>query len=101
MLRDLGWKRLSERRRDLRLALFYKIVHETVAVPADTIGLIKADQRTRASNQYKFKVVPSSTPELKYSFAVRTVPEWNKLPGRIAESKSLTSFKSELAQYSD
>jgi len=46
MLEDLGWKDLAERRRDLRLALLYNIVHgliardvnETLACETDTFG---------------------------------------------------------------
>ena len=33
MLGDLGWRSLEDRRTDSRLCLFYKIVHDLVAVP--------------------------------------------------------------------
>ena len=49
MLQDLGWQDLASRRRNIRLALFYKIVHHLVAVPTDDL-LIKADSRLRAIN---------------------------------------------------
>ena len=46
MLHDLGWRDLSDRRRDLRLALLYKVVTGHVAVGP---GLVAADNRTRAN----------------------------------------------------
>ena len=39
MLAELGWKRLEDRRKDLGLALLYKIVHGHVAVPVDALNL--------------------------------------------------------------
>jgi len=49
MLHDLGWCDLKDRRRDLRLALLYKIVTGHVAINPDEIGLVAADNRTRAN----------------------------------------------------
>ena len=46
MLHDLGWRDLSDRRRDLRLALLYKVVTGHVAVGPDQIGLVAAENRT-------------------------------------------------------
>ena len=43
MLHDLGWCDLKDRRRDLRLALLYKIVTGHVAINRDQIGLVAAD----------------------------------------------------------
>ena len=39
MLHDLGWCDFKERRRDLRLALLYKIVTGHVAINPDQISL--------------------------------------------------------------
>jgi len=50
MLHDLIWRDLSDRRRDLRLALLYKVVNGHVAVGPDQIGLVAADNRTRANH---------------------------------------------------
>ena len=55
MLHDLGWRDLKDRRRDLRLALLYKIITGHVAINPDQIGLVAADNRTRANHRYKFK----------------------------------------------
>ena len=37
MLQDLEWRNLASRRKVTQLALFYKIVHQLVAVPTDDI----------------------------------------------------------------
>ena len=43
MLHDPGWCDLKDRRRDLRLALLYKIVTGHVAINPDHIGLVAAE----------------------------------------------------------
>ena len=66
---------LKTRRWDLRLALLYKIVTGHVAINPDQIGLVAADNRTRANHRYKYKfraIGASSTGLRRYSFAVRT-----------------------------
>jgi len=50
MLHDLGWRDLKDRWQDLRLALPYKIVTGHVAVNPDQIGLLAADNGTRANH---------------------------------------------------
>jgi len=74
MLHDLGWRDVKDRRRDLRLALLYKIVTGHVAINPDQIGLVAADNRTRANHRCKFRATG-----LRYSFAIRTVSDWNQL----------------------
>ena len=78
MLHDLGWHDLKDRRRDLRLALLYKIVTGHVAINPDRIGLVAADNRTRANHRYKFRATGVSSTGLCYSFAVRKVRDWNQ-----------------------
>ena len=64
----------------LRLALLYKIVTGHMAVNPDQIGLVTADNRSRANNRYTFKAIGASSSGLRYSIAVRTVSDWNQLP---------------------
>ena len=37
MIQELGWKNLEERRRDIRLALLYKITHDQTNIPTEDI----------------------------------------------------------------
>ena len=98
MLHDLGLKDLKDRRRDLRLALLYKITHGHVAVPAETLKLRKPTGQLRANHKHKNQTLPAETTELKSFIVHRTIPEWNTLPACIAEAESVASFKSQLAQ---
>ena len=63
MLAELGWKRLEDRRKDLRLALLYKIVHGHVAVPVNALNLEPPDSRTRKKHKYTYKhLIPTYGP---------------------------------------
>ncbi len=68
MLSELGWSKLADRRRDLRIALLYKVVQGQVAVSDDSLGLVKADNRGRSSNQYQFKTIFTNTTQYKNYF---------------------------------
>ena len=95
MLKDLGWLQLKDRRKHIRLALFFKIVNNMIAVPHDEI-LIKADPRTRAQHDSKYRTIFANKDPYKFSFFPRTIPEWNLLPSSSVTSKSLDSFKNSL-----
>ena len=97
MLYDLGWRDLSDRRRQLRLALLYNVVTGHVAVGPDQIGLVAADNRTRANHRFKFRAIGASSCGLCNSFAARTVGDWNQLPVVIVEQESPAAFKNQLA----
>ena len=92
-----GWKRLEDRRKDLRLALLYKIVHGHVAVPVDALNLELPDPRTRKKHKYTYKHLTPHTDPYKHFFLCRTIPEWNSLPARAVEATSVESFKTHLA----
>ena len=98
MLKDLKWDELKHRRRDLRLALMFKIVKGHVGVTPDHIGLVEADKRTRANHRHKFRALGSSSTAMRQSFAVRTIGEWNKLPASAVEQDTPAAFKAELAK---
>jgi len=61
------------------------------------IGLVAADNRTRANHRYKFRAIEASSTGLRYSFAVRTVSDWNQLPAVVAEQQTSVAFKTQLA----
>ena len=96
MLAELGWKRLEDRGKDLRLALLYKIVHH-VTVPVDALDLEPLDPRTRKKHKYMHKHLTPHTDPYKHFFLWRTIPEWNSLPASAVEATSVESFKTHLA----
>ena len=73
MLHDLGWCDLKYCRRDLRLALLYKIVTGHVAINPDQIGLVAADNRTRANHRYKFRAIGATSTGLRYLLSEQSV----------------------------
>ena len=77
--------------------MLYKIVTGHVAINPDQIGLVAADNRTRANHRYKFRAIWASSTGLRYSFAVRTVSDWNKLPV-VVEQENPAAFKAQLAR---
>ena len=98
MLHELGWKDLQHRRRCLRHALMYKICAGHVGITPHDIGLESADSRTRANHSLKFRARGASSSALRYSFAVRTISDWNHLPASVVEQESPDAFKAELAR---
>ena len=99
LLKQLEWADLSDRRRNQRLILLYKSLHDLIAVPPGDVCFIRANrppkdglnrdklQRPHASDQHS---------PLWHSLAFRTIPEWNNLPASIAEADSLDIFKGRL-----
>ena len=74
MLAELGWKWLEDRRKDLRLALLYKIVHGHVAVPVDALNLEPPDPRTRKKHKYTYKHLTPHTDPCKHFFCAALFP---------------------------
>ena len=70
---------------------------DIVAINPDQIGLVAADNRTRANHRYKFRAIGASLTELRYSFAVRTVSDWNKLPAVVVEQSRRIQLPSTLS----
>ena len=75
MLAELGWKRLEDRRKDLRLALLYKIVHGHVAVRVDALNLEPPDPKARKKNKYTYKHLTPHTDPYKHFF----VPHYSRV----------------------
>ena len=71
---------------------------KTPAINPDQNGLVAADNRTRANHRYKFRAIGASSTGLRYSFAVRTVSDWNKLPSVVVEQENPAAFKAQLAR---
>ena len=99
MLKQLGWKDLETRRRDLRLALFFKVVKGLVAVKAEDIGLEPADQRTRSQHEFKYRIPKCNTNNMLYFLPARTIPIWNNLLADVVNSEKVDIFKEKLLKH--
>jgi len=95
LLKDLNWAPLKDRRRDIRLAMLFKIVKCNMPAQAEDI-LLPADPRTRHHHSFKFKHIQSHTIQYRHSFFVRTVPEWNSLSEACVNADTITAFQTQL-----
>ena len=100
LLKGLGWADLADCRRNQRIILLYKILHNLLAVPPDSINIQRAPRPARDSknqlNLQRPRASDKSSP-LWHCSIFRTIPDWNNLLAALAETESLSVFKSRLA----
>ena len=73
MLEDLGWLTLKERRRYIRLSLYFQIIKGKVAVPVEDI-FERTDSRTRSSLNRKYRQLPTNSTQYLHSFFLLPSP---------------------------
>jgi len=99
VLADQQWPLLSQRRKCARLTLLYKS-NNLLSIPSTYLPVPTPLLSTRSNQNQKFY---STTNQLivttEFSFFPRTVPEWNDLPTRIVQCKSLDIFNQYLHEY--
>ena len=107
---------LQDRRKQLRLILFFKVVEGLVpAIPADKFTnqqkpgrLIRSSTNKNfissntinsyiRNNDRYFVVHPCGTEQLRNSFFCRTVVKWNHLDNNIVHSASVNSFRTAIS----
>jgi len=76
LVRDLGWQSLENRRKNARLALFYKGLHGLSAIPCDSLR--RPVRNSRHSDSDTFTILSSRLDCYRYSLFPRTISEWNK-----------------------
>ena len=81
MIDNLNWPTLQQRRLKTKIIMFYKVVHQIIAVPS-TI-LTPTDSRTRQAHPYTYRHLQASKDSYKYSFFPNTIIHWNHLPHNI------------------
>jgi hypothetical protein len=95
MLNWLNWKPLQERRLNIRLCLFYKIVNRLVVVPTENYFV----SQLRPSRQYNSMAYTIFNPRhdyYKYLFFPRTVIAWNQLLDMTVKASTLEAFKTQI-----
>ena len=97
MISNLQWDSLQARRRQARLVMMYKILHRSVAIPADHILTVNTS-RTRSSHHLKLHHLATNSTAYKQSFFPRTIPEWNALPQSLVGSETADIFKCRLSK---
>ena len=111
MIQELGWKDLADRRRDTRLTLLYKIVHNHVNIEANDFLNDRCNHYpdrdrkmparydgaiTGYANDQNFMQIGTDINAYKYSFFPRTILDWKLLPKTTVNSNSVAAFKCKL-----
>ena len=98
LLKDLDWQSLADRRQNMRLCLFYKILNSELNIPGKSVDIVPSVRRNRKAHSLNLNPVNGRgefSPFWKGTVA-RTVPEWNKLSEAAVSADSITTFKSQL-----
>ena len=95
---DLQWTSLEQRRYQLQLCLFYKMIHRYASANLDPFSLHQTPSRphTRSVRSLQFQSSIPRTDIFKFSFCPRVIRHWNNLPEEVISSTNLTDFKSSL-----
>ena len=99
LLNDLNWQLLSDRRRDQRLGLFYKILHQELNINPSSVDLKISTTSSRKKHPYALERVSGRDKHSPFwkGTVCRTVADWNNLDRSVAEAGSFVIFKSRLA----
>ena len=115
MRHDLQLETLQERRRHIRLTLFYKVVHNlTPAIQIkDHLTPVNNNKRQIKAKQFhdfisnnpvdkynqnnnKCFKIPQAKTEYEHSFFIRTAKEWNSLKQETVDAASINAFRAKL-----
>ena len=100
MLAKLDWRNLEDRRRDLRLALLFKVIKGHMAVTAETLDPSKdstKDSRTRANHSHKLTLPRARTKSLQNFIANRSISDSNALHAHVIAATKTDFFKAHLS----
>ena len=76
------------------MIMFYKIVHQVVAIPC-TI-LIPSDRRTRKNHDFTYRHIAATKDTYKFSFFPYTITQWNLLPSQVVTVPTVEAFREQL-----
>ena len=93
MLQELNWDSLAIRRSVHQCTMFYKIRNNFVNIPFPSC-IIPATRLGRNTNIFAYQLIQARVNTFKYSFFVRTIPLWNKLPTSVVSAASVHQFQS-------
>ena len=100
MLEQLHWEPLEQRRLKARATMAFRIQHQMVSIPAESLfpaSPLQPDRRRTRSYSHAIPVPAARTDYLKHSFFFRVPVIWNSLPPDVVSTDSLDIFRSRLA----
>ena len=97
MLTDLGWKPLSYRRNELRLLMFYKIVHHLVDINVDTLLILLPSIHITRGHDERFLQLPTRINTYLHSFFPSAMKLWSQLSSEVIHLTNYADFKNKIA----
>ncbi len=95
--RELGLESLEERSNSQGMALVHKFLTEKTGTGLFQRAVAELNTRPRqAAGEYGLRVQYARTDPRKFSFTMRTVEPWNRLPEKIKTATNREAFKSRL-----
>ena len=91
MLFYLKWNKIEIQNKEMRLIMFYKILHGHVDVNLPDCVLVNT--RFTRGNDLKFVQPPANIDVYKYSLFLDAIRLWNNLPSSITHADSVDNFK--------
>jgi hypothetical protein len=99
-LRELGLESLEERRNSQDMALVHKFLTEKTGTDLFQRAAAELNTRTRqTAGEHGLRVQYARTDPRKFSFTMRTVEPWNRLPEEIKTAKDREAFRSRLKKH--
>ena len=92
MLQNLDWEPLTTRRILNQCSMFYKIHFSLVNIPFPPC-VIPSTRQGRAIHTLGYQTIQSRVNTYRYSFFVRTIPTWNRLPLAVVSTPSVRQFQ--------
>ena len=99
LLVELGWEKLSNRRRYFKLLMFYKIKNSLVPDYLNILLPSVSDVHYNLRNPHRLRLPRARTDKYKLSFLPSTIEAWNSIPPDITSSLTVQIFKSKLSSH--
>ena len=93
ILNDLNIPLLSERRKENRLLLMYRLNSGLTLNGSVINSLLPPDHFGRKNHPKKLKLIQTECNYRRYSFLPRTVFDWTSLPASVVTANSLMQFR--------
>ena len=92
MLQSLGWRTHEQRRADVRLCLFYKIVYGLVAVPLP-VYIQQPNRLSQYCHSMTVTQIHTFKDFYKYLWYPLAIFQWNALPQHVVCLPTIDSYK--------
>ena len=99
MVESLKWTSLERRRKNSRLAVFYKMTNNIICCEDLTSQLMPNTRSRRTGSTKQYRRLSPRTNYWGESFLPRTIRDWNDLPQTAVDAATLDTFVSRVSQH--